>query len=342
MSFYVADEYRQNRLSFTPGGFDVGIFFKGGADLLKINNMSINYKNAIGNIHGELKTYLQNHEIKSLILGVSGGMDSCLVAALAKPVCDDLEIPLIGRSLPITTNTPDEIERAQITGKAFCTNFERANLGEIYNHLSILNPEPQPQYKFDEGKELMYCTNEDEFKAWRIRSGNIKARLRMIYLYHLASQNNGMVLSTDNYTEYLLGFWTLHGDVGDYGMIQELWKSEVYDMAEWIKDNECNWIEEKSALELTINALATDGLGVTSKGDLGQILPDWEGSSRDGYREVDRILQNWEKPPSFERTAAEILYEKSPIIQRHLRSGFKRNNPINIKRPIILYGPSSK
>jgi NH3-dependent NAD+ synthetase len=167
----------------------------------------------------------------------------------------------------------------------------------------------------------------------------------MIYLYNLASINKGMVLSTDNYTELLLGFWTLHGDVGDYGMIQNLWKTEVYAMAEWIRDNECTWLEEETALDLTINALATDGLGVTSRGDLGQILPEWEGSSREGYKEVDRILQVWEDRFRLGENQQKIIeaeYSKNPVIQRHLGTAFKRNNPVNIPRAVILYGPSVK
>jgi len=246
---------------------------------------------SIKNIRGELKNYLIGNKIQSLVIGVSGGIDSCLCVALAKPICEELDIPLIGRSLPITTNAPDELERAQLTGKAFCTDFKEANLANYFNALSDIN------FIKEHSSELVKLTPEELAeieKGSKIRAGNIKARLRMIYLYNIASIHKGMVLSTDNYTELLLGFWTLHGDVGDYGMIQNLWKTEVYAMAEWIRDNECTWLEEETALDLTINALATDGLGVTNRGDLGQIFPEWEGSSRDGYKEVDRILQVWE------------------------------------------------
>lgn len=56
-------------------------------------------------------------------------------------------------------------------------------------------------------------------KRTPIADGNIQARLRMIYLYNLASIHKGLVLSTDNQTEYQLGFWTIHGDVGDFNPI---------------------------------------------------------------------------------------------------------------------------
>jgi len=94
--------------------------------------------------------------------------------------------------------------------------------------------------------------------------------------------------TTDNTTEYLLGFWSLHGDVGDYGMIQGLWKTEVYDMSEWLVNNELIG-NDAVALSSCINCQATDGLGISNT-DLDQIMPGWKGSSRDGYKKVDEIF----------------------------------------------------
>lgn len=287
----------------------------------------MNYELAVNNIRGELKKYLQKTNLKSLVIGISGGIDSCLCAALARPVCDELGIALIGRSLPIKTNEEDELFRARETGEAFCTNFKEDRILEVY---------------YDRmSSELNQQIDNQEMKKWKISNGNMKARLRMTYLYNLASMNNGMVLSTDNYTEYLLGFWTLHGDVGDFGMIQSLWKTEVYNMAEWIADNYPNPSSSPkaiNAIRTTIQAMATDGLGVTNLGDLGQILSDWRGTSREGYKEVDRVLQVWTSMHTLESTQKTILtlaYEKHPVIQRHLNSDCKRENPQNINRNLI-------
>jgi len=169
---------------------------------------------------------------------------------------------------------------------------------------------------------------EDSREAFR--KGNLKARMRMILLYDLAQLHRGMVLSTDNYTELLLGFWTLHGDVGDYGMIQRLWKSEVYGMAEYLTTTLLH--NEAQALQSCIDCQATDGLGITNT-DLDQIMPGWEGSSRDGYNQVDHILF------SYLIGVKEINgspIEDHPVIKRHIASGFKRENPFNIKRSLIF------
>lgn len=296
----------------------------------------MNYGKATSNIREQLAIYIIKNKLKSLVIGISGGMDSCLCAALAKPVCDELKIPLIGATLPSSTNENNETDRAKLTEKVFCSEFYEYQIQDHFEDLMFgINT---PDLKTD---------SEEIKKSWKIRNGNIKTRLRMIYLYNLASRNNGMVLSTDNYTEYLLGFWTLHGDVGDYGMIQNLWKTEVYDMTEWLGDNEYlhKPAEAYKAIRQTIEALATDGLGVTSLGDLGQILPEWKGSSREGYKEVDRILQIWEdrfKIGSKQREIIELEYSKNPVIQRHQGTFFKRINPVNIPRAVILYGPSVK
>jgi NAD+ synthetase len=291
----------------------------------------MNYEKAVANIRKELKDYLVKWDRKSLVIGVSGGIDSCLCVALARPVCDELNIPLIGISLPSKTNESDEKQRAKLTGKAFCTKFKEDSIQDHFEDLMFHINTPQLKPSEDRSKIE---------KEWNIRNGNIKARLRMIYLYNLANLYNGLVLSTDNYTELLLGFWTLHGDVGDYGMIQNLWKTEVYEMAEWLVNTECKFLNQAESLTQTINAMATDGLGVSSLGDLGQIMPEWQGTSRDGYKEVDRILKEYldflETSKSTKKDSAKY-YELHlhPVIQRHMKSQFKRDNPINISRNII-------
>ena len=270
----------------------------------------INYEEAIKNIRTELKNYIVNGNLKSLVLGVSGGIDSTLCALLARPVCKELNIPLIGRSLPTDSNSGGENSRALEVGKYFFDDFKEVNIHSQFVSLAYM------AYEDKEGHGHPHGTSR------AIQNGNVKARIRMIYLYDLASVNNGLVLSTDNYTEYLLGFWTLHGDVGDYGMVQNLWKTEVYEMTEWIAENEYTISPKaKEAIRRVLEADATDGLGI-SKTDLDQILPGWEGNSRDGYRLVDLRLHT--------HLSSRVEDLNDPVIQRYHRTKFKRENPYNI------------
>lgn len=273
---------------------------------------------AVWDIRGDLYKYIRKNNIKALVLGVSGGIDSTLCAALARPVCDELGIKLIGRSLPTATNKDGEVNIARMVGEAFCHDFAEV---------------PIENYFINANKICLDNGQTDQDRKEKIRLGNIKARLRMMFLYDLAQKNDGMVLSTDNYTELQVGFWTLHGDVGDFGMIQNYWKTEVYAISRWLVANEKIG---NVALQASIDAVPTDGLGITSS--------DLEQLGAKTYDEVDAILQEYfdlkkivlvscveyEVVDRFKNRIREL--ENHPVIQRHLKTEFKRNNPYNIPR----------
>lgn len=268
----------------------------------------MNFEKVAENIRAEFKTYLQKSGLKSIVLGISGGIDSAICVALAKPVCDELGVKIIGRFIEIGTNTQDEIDRGNMVGAVFCHDYANENLTDQFGHLAW-------------GIDSREGTLDDE-TADKIRLGNIKARIRMIYLYNLAQLNSGMVLSTDNYTELLLGFWTLHGDVGDYGMVQNLWKMEVYGLSEWIAKNEGGEGSEVfNALMACVDATPTDGLGITSS--------DVEQLGAENYEEVDTILQaELTEPGSQDHTVA----------KRYYGTMFKRANPYNLPREVVAKG----
>lgn len=276
------------------------------------------YKNAI---LGGCYYLMENPSVKTLILGFSGGVDSLVTGLLARAVVDEMNdrskdrpYRLIGYSLPIITNEADEIYRARAAGSLISNNFSEVDLSKAYLNLVA----PIDNSLFYE----MHGHKAKRNKSSRIRAGNIKARLRMMHLYDKAAKYKGMVLSTDNYTEYLLGFWTLHGDVGDFGFIQELWKTEVYALAEHIGFVSGAGIE--NIVTETCEANATDGLGV-ARGDLAQILPNWTGGSRRGYKKVDKLLRIWINGELDDDWFDDIY--KNPVIKRHLASRFKRRTP---------------
>jgi NAD+ synthase len=282
--------------------------------------------------NGLCKYFDKYPNIRCLVLGVSGGIDSALSAAIARPICDQYNIKLVGRSIPIKTNKIDEIRRADLIGNALCNDFKMVDLT---NHYEIL----QSAINIANNEELSDIIFDIEMRD-KIRAGNLKARMRMILLYDLARKYNGVVLSSDNYTELMLGFFSINGDVGDLGMIQYLWKTEVYQLANYIADK-TNDKKVQTALLECIDAVPTDGLGV-SNSDLDQL-----GAS--SYAEVDKLLQeyldtnvilnnfldklNTSKPGLYQRLENRIKELKNhPVIQRHLRSEFKRHLPYNIER----------
>jgi NAD+ synthase len=284
------------------------------------------YNAMLINIQRELGNYLVENKLKSLVLGISGGIDSALVAAIAKPICDKLGIKLHGRSITIVSNKQDEIDRSNAVGEAFCSTYEYIDLSKEYESMKNVDSMEGP--------------SENDL-AFKIRMGNIKARMRMIYLYNLAAKTGGLVLGTENKTEYNLAFFTLHGDAGtDLEPIEGLWKTEVYDMTEWIANSDLSNEKESKALKSCINCNATDGLGISNT-DLDQILPDWQerhNDTRSGYVEVDEIFIKYfefvEKLKNTSNKKNEIdleIIKKSPVIQRYIRTDFKRNHPYVIK-----------
>ena len=263
--------------------------------------------------------YLKQYpSIESLILGISGGADSALVALIAKDVCKNIksinnrDIKLIGRSLPIESNE-DEMSRASKIGQLTCDDFKTMDLSSAYEHL--IND-----------LEFEFEGNIEDSMSDKIRLGNIKARIRMIQLYQLAHYHKGIVLSTDNLSEYMLGFWTIHGDVGDFGMIQNLWKTEVYGLLKSYIDLTKDKEKQKIIWEI-VDAVPTDGLGITES-DLDQF------GDVESYEELDLILEEYSqgKFPNLVSRGGQI----PKCLTIYENTHYKRNNPFNISRVELM------
>ena len=263
-----------------------------------------------------IKKYLHDSHIEHVVIGLSGGIDSTVVAAL----CRASNAHVIGVSLPCSTNADAENDSALAAGSEFCDSFKVVNLQEPYEVME------------------KFCTDASGVEKTPISQGNIKARLRMITLYDIASKVGGIVMDTDNLTEHFLGFWTLHGDDADFNPIGGLWKHEVYDLAKYMKDN---IYKDSKALEQAIALMPTDGNGVKEGGDLAQIAP---GKT---YDDVDEILHAWVGLDSrikelviknyfdygvFKKLCEKHGYETvEAVILRSVRSEFKRK-----QRPFII------
>lgn len=317
----------------------------------------LNYEKVFNTLVEETANYVTSNGLKAMVLGISGGIDSTVVAAICHEVSKKTSIPLIGRSLPIK-NKSDEFDVSKLVGEAFCNDFKVIYLEDSYRQvLQDISAQEFDQIPFGGIKEGPLQTP--------IANGNIQARLRMIYLYNLASIHKGLVMSTDNQTEYQLGFWTIHGDVGDFDPIQDLWKTEVYGLANYLQDHykskalealrndykeTCdNYKAMSCAIYNSCKLVPTDGLGI-SNSDLDQI------GAKD-YATVDDILSRFIPFENFRKSydsAGQIMHPHDEMAEsdcwsqlcarhgedvvnkvwsRHLASEFKRKKaPIYIPR----------
>ena len=330
------------------------------AELKPIND----YSKVFNHLIEQTSDYICNNNIKCMVLGISGGIDSTVVAAICHEVSKRTGIPLIGRSLPTQFNKEKETNTADLVGKAFCSNYKAVSINLAYRSLLNFIGTMENSMLDLSGNTLYDIQGEFPKQQTDLANGNIQARLRMIYLYNLASIHGGLVMDTDNLTENNLGYFTIHGDVGDFNPIGGLWKTEVFELAEWIskeywKEN-IEWLQEENfnkydprnnkgsqaiAISKSLALKPTAGLGITNN--------DLEEIGAESYEQVDYILKeilawkNFKLRQGFESfkeisldnflTEQQILDIPANIVaevsKRHFASEFKRKQlPIKIQR----------
>ena len=155
-----------------------------------------------------LKNYLKKSGCEAFVLGISGGVDSSLVAAIArKAVGKD---KLFCYSLPIHSNADDEKDAKRLANQ-IDINLKVVNLSDVYDS---------------------YIKALDGSSFTRLTSSNLKVRMRMVALFAYAQEHKALVLGTDNADESYVGYFTKYGDGAvDLLPIVHLTKAEVREAA---------------------------------------------------------------------------------------------------------------
>ena len=163
-------------------------------------------KNYLKVVEKFLKDYLEDSHCDTYVLGVSGGVDSSLCAAIAKNAVGKEKLHCV--LMPINS-AKEDLEDALTLVKDLDLKYTIFDASETFNHYV---------------ETFSKCGIELD----RSTLGNLKARMRMSILYAIAQKERGLVIGTDNADERYVGYFTKHGDGAcDILPIAHLLKGEV-------------------------------------------------------------------------------------------------------------------
>ncbi len=167
----------------------------------------------LGLVRG-IRDYFHRTGFKRAILGLSGGIDSAVVAVLAQEALGNENI--LGIAMPAQVSSAHSLEDAQILAQRLKIKFEVRPIKFLYS---------TAQRSFTEFRgELAPLAHE-----------NLQSRLRGLTLMTLSNNDGALVLATGNKSEIALGYCTLYGDMcGGLAPIGDLYKTQVYALAQEI------------------------------------------------------------------------------------------------------------
>ena len=159
-----------------------------------------------------IKDKLEESKAEKIVIGLSGGIDSSVVAYLsARAVKND---KIIGLVLPSETSSSEDIEDAVKVAEELKIEYKILHVDELIKPFPQMCPE---------------CSKSN------LANGNLKARVRMMLLYYHSNAMEGIVAGTGNRTELLVGYFTKYGDGGvDILPIGDLYKTEVKEVASYL------------------------------------------------------------------------------------------------------------
>lgn len=162
-----------------------------------------------------IKRIVNEARADGVVVGLSGGVDSSLVAALSVRALGKQRV--LGIMLPMTFTPANDIQDAKELARLLGIRTEYIPIGPITDSIS----------------EALKTDGADP--SLRIPLGNICSRTRMIILYYFANARNYLVAGTGDRSELLIGYFTKYGDGGaDLLPIGHLYKTQVRKLAQWL------------------------------------------------------------------------------------------------------------
>lgn len=242
-------------------------------------------------IIGWVSDYIEQTEIKGMVIGISGGIDSAVVSAL----CARTGKPVLCLEMPIH-QAPNQVSRGKRHIEFLKERY--SNVKSLEVELTSVFEEFVAQIPPVQGNDLALA--------------NTRSRLRMTTLYYFAGLYGYMVVGTGNKIEdFGVGFFTKYGDGGvDVSPIADLMKSEVYKLAEYL-----------DILPEIRQAAPTDGLFGDNRTDEDQL-----GASYDELEWAMKFSENKSEEDGLSLREKQVL----SIFRRLNRINQHKMNPIPI------------
>ncbi len=158
-----------------------------------------------------IRNEISKFGFESVVLGLSGGIDSAVVCELASRALGPENVLAV--LMPYRTSSTESVEHAKLIVDKTGVKFEEVDISGVVDAF------------FDKGHD-----------AGRLRMGNVMARTRMLYLYDISARDGRLVTGTSNKTELLLGYGTLYGDMASaVNPIGDLYKTQIWGLARYLQ-----------------------------------------------------------------------------------------------------------
>jgi len=243
-----------------------------------------------------LRDYCAKSGFSKVLLGLSGGVDSALVATIAADALGAENVRCI--MLPSEYTSEESLTDAKDMAE---------NLGCRYDYLPIA-----------EGRAAITNTLAPLFEGTNpdLTEENIQSRLRGLLLMAVSNKFGEMLLTTGNKSEVAVGYATIYGDMaGGYNPIKDLYKTSVFDICRWRNEQHRDWMRGPAGAVIPAN--------IIEKPPSAELRPDQKDSdSLPDYYVLDGILT--------------ILVDQDGSIDDCVAAGFPKEDALRVQHLLYI------